>query len=149
MMMTSSAVCSVGRTLSLVSLIFVCCFVFSLSRDNNRGIAFEGALRYDMGNIEVADQQAAVRYFAGKGLIDATRVGMFGWSYGGYMSAMSMCRGDGTFACAVSGAPVTSWDGYDTHYTGTYLLGCLLLSDFPLLPSLLDDMGYQTHINIV
>lgn len=45
---------------------------------------------------------------------------MFGWSYGGYMSAMSVCRSPaGTYACAVAGAPVTSWDGYDTHYTGT------------------------------
>jgi dipeptidyl aminopeptidase/acylaminoacyl peptidase len=47
--------------------------------------------------------------------------GMFGWSYGGYMSAMSLCRSPaGTYACAVAGAPVTSWDGYDTHYTGEF-----------------------------
>jgi hypothetical protein len=46
---------------------------------------------------------------------------MFGWSYGGYMSAMSLCRSPaGTYACAVAGAPVTSWDGYDTHYTGEF-----------------------------
>ena len=47
---------------------------------------------------------------------------MFGWSYGGYMSAMSVCRSPaGTFACSVAGAPVTSWDGYDTHYTERYM----------------------------
>lgn len=43
---------------------------------------------------------------------------MFGWSYGGYMSAMSLCRAPDDFCCAIAGAPVTSWDGYDTHYTG-------------------------------
>jgi dipeptidyl-peptidase-4 len=53
---------------------------------------------------------------------------MFGWSYGGYMSAMSVCRSPaGTYACAVAGAPVTSWDGYDTHYTGTCCLVLCLL----------------------
>lgn len=83
-----------------------------------RGLRFEGALRHDMGNIEVSDQVAAVQYFVAQGLIDAKRVGMFGWSYGGYMSAMSICRAPSTFACAVAGAPVTSWDGYDSHYTG-------------------------------
>ena len=71
-----------------------------------------------MGNIEVTDQITAAQYFIQRGLIDSARVGMFGWSYGGYMSAMSVCRGNGVFACAVAGAPVTSWDGYDTHYTG-------------------------------
>lgn len=49
----------------------------------HRGLAFEGALHRDMGNIEVADQNAAVAFFVGKGLIDKARVGMFGWSYGG------------------------------------------------------------------
>lgn len=54
--------------------------ILSLPR---RGLAFEGALHRDMGNIEVADQNAAVAFFVGKGLIDKARVGMFGWSYGG------------------------------------------------------------------
>eukprot|EP01034_Spumella_vulgaris_P021385 gene21385-27415_t len=88
---------------------------------SRRGLAFEGAMHRDMGNIEVADQTAAVQHFAQAGLIDATRVGMFGWSYGGYMSAMSLCRAPDVFSCAVAGAPVTSWDGYDTHYTERYM----------------------------
>jgi hypothetical protein len=96
-----------------------------------RGIAFEGAIRHDMGNIEVQDQVTAVNYFVKLGLVQAEHVGMFGWSYGGYMSAMSLCRSPGTFSCAVAGAPVTSWDGYDTHYTGkTFLSLFMLLSDF-------------------
>jgi len=57
-----------------------------------RGIQFEGALLHDMGNIEIIDQVTAVKYYSKIGLIDELRVGMFGWSYGGYMSAMSLCR---------------------------------------------------------
>jgi dipeptidyl-peptidase-4 len=91
---------------------------------SRRGLAFEGAMHRDMGNIEVADQTAAVQHFAQAGLIDASRVGMFGWSYGGYMSAMSLCRAPDVFSCAVAGAPVTSWDGYDTHYTGEFHFIC-------------------------
>ena len=86
-----------------------------------RGLAFEGALRYDMGNIEIKDQQTAVEYFVSQGLVDAARVGMFGWSYGGYMSAMAVCRAPETFCLGIAGAPVTSWDGYDTHYTERYM----------------------------
>jgi dipeptidyl-peptidase 4 len=88
---------------------------------SRRGLAFESAIHCDMGRLEVLDQQAAVEYFAALGLVDASRVGMFGWSYGGYMSAMSLCRAPQVFACAVAGAPVTSWDGYDTHYTERYM----------------------------
>ena len=69
-----------------------------------------------MGDIEIKDQITAVLSYGT--LIDQTRVGIFGWSYGGYMSAMSLCRAPGFFKCAVAGAPVTFWEGYDTHYTG-------------------------------
>ncbi len=86
-----------------------------------RGISFEGAIKHDMGNIEVQDQVAAVNYFTNIGLVHRGKVGMFGWSYGGYMSAISLCRAPDSFACAVAGAPVTSWDGYDTHYTERYM----------------------------
>lgn len=48
-------------------------------------------------------------------------MGITGWSYGGYLSAMAVCRFSEDFNCAVAGAPVTSWDGYDTHYTERYM----------------------------
>jgi dipeptidyl-peptidase-4 len=54
-------------------------------------------------------------------MADPTRVGMYGWSYGGYMSAMCLARAPETFHCAVAGAPVSNWDGYDTHYTERYM----------------------------
>ncbi|MBL4683576.1 MAG: S9 family peptidase, partial [Nannocystaceae bacterium] len=86
-----------------------------------RGLAFEGAIRHDMGNLEISDQVEGVRWLTDKGLTDKDRVGMYGWSYGGYMSAMALARAPETFHAAVAGAPVTHWDGYDTHYTERYM----------------------------
>ncbi len=86
-----------------------------------RGLDFEGAIRWDAGNLEVADQAAVVRELASRGLVDAERVGITGWSYGGYASAMALARAPDVFKVAVAGAPVTHWDGYDTHYTERYM----------------------------
>ena len=86
-----------------------------------RGTAFEGAIRGRLGAIEVADQAAAVRFVAQQGLVDVGRVGIYGWSYGGYLAAMAMALEPRLFRCSVIGAPVTFWDGYDTHYTERYL----------------------------
>ncbi|HEY8291943.1 MAG TPA: prolyl oligopeptidase family serine peptidase, partial [Thermomicrobiales bacterium] len=61
------------------------------------------------------------RWLDGQGLADLARVGIYGWSYGGYMSAMSLARAPETFKVAVAGAPVTNFDGYDTHYTERYM----------------------------
>ncbi|TFG95990.1 MAG: S9 family peptidase, partial [Myxococcales bacterium] len=86
-----------------------------------RGLAFEGALRHDMGNIEVQDQVDGVRWLVEQGLADPERVGIYGWSYGGYLAAMALAKAPDTFRAAVAGAPVSSWDGYDTHYTERYM----------------------------
>ncbi len=97
--------------------------VFALDNRGSayRGLAFEGALKHDMGNIEVRDQEDGVRWLVEQGLADPKRVGIYGWSYGGYMAAMALARAPETFHVAVSGAPVTHWDGYDTHYTERYM----------------------------
>jgi dipeptidyl-peptidase-4 len=86
-----------------------------------RGLAFEGAIRWDLGEVEVRDQVAVVRALIDRGLVDGTRVGINGWSYGGYLSAMCLAKAPDVFKAAVAGAPVTHWDGYDTHYTERYL----------------------------
>jgi dipeptidyl-peptidase-4 len=86
-----------------------------------RGLAFEGAIRHNLGDLEVKDQVAGVQWLAAQGLADPTRVGIYGWSYGGYMAAMALGRAPDTFKAAVAGAPVTHWDGYDTHYTERYM----------------------------
>jgi dipeptidyl-peptidase 4 len=86
-----------------------------------RGLAFEGAIARDLGDVEVRDQQDGVRWLVEQGLADAARVGIYGWSYGGYMAAMALARAPETFKVAVAGAMVSSWDGYDTHYTERYM----------------------------
>jgi dipeptidyl-peptidase-4 len=86
-----------------------------------RGLAFEGAVRHDLGTLEVQDQVDALRALAEQGLVDLDRVGIYGWSYGGYMSALCLAKEPGVFRAAVAGAPVTSWDGYDTCYTERYM----------------------------
>lgn len=86
-----------------------------------RGLAFEGAIKHDLGNLEVQDQVDGVRWLVAQGLADPKRVAIYGWSYGGYMAAMALARAPDTFQVAVAGAMVSSWDGYDTHYTERYM----------------------------
>lgn len=86
-----------------------------------RGLDFEAHLHRRMGTIEVDDQAAAVEQLAAEGLADLDRVGIYGWSYGGYMTVMSMLRRPDMFKVGVSGAAVADWDGYDTGYTERYM----------------------------
>lgn len=86
-----------------------------------RGLQFEAHLHRQMGTIEVDDQSSAVTQLADEGQIDPERVGVYGWSYGGYMTVMSMLRRPDLFKVGVSGAPVSDWDGYDTGYTERYM----------------------------
>lgn len=86
-----------------------------------RGLAFEGAIKHNLGDLEVRDQVDGVRWLVEQGLTDSARVGVYGWSYGGTMALMCLARAPETFRVAVSGAPVTHWDGYDTHYTERYM----------------------------
>jgi len=86
-----------------------------------RGLAFEGAIKNQLGDVEVRDQVDGVRWLVERGLADPARVGIYGWSYGGYLAAMCLARAPETFKAAVVGAPVTHWDGYDTHYSERYL----------------------------
>ena len=87
----------------------------------NRGLAFEAAIADRMGTVEVDDQVAAVRELAKLPYVDGSRVGIYGWSYGGYMTCMALMRAADVFKVGVSGAPVTDWDGYDTGYTERYM----------------------------
>ena len=86
-----------------------------------RGLGFESALQRRMGSIEVQDQVDGVRWLVEQGLADPDRVGIDGWSYGGYMAVMCLLTAPDVFTAAVAGAPVTDWDGYDTHYTERYM----------------------------
>lgn len=88
---------------------------------SRRGLKFEGAIRHHLGRVEVLDQVTAVRHLVMKRIADPSRVGIYGWSYGGYLAAMCLCRAPDIFKVGIAGAPVTSWDAYDTHYTERYM----------------------------
>lgn len=86
-----------------------------------RGLKFESFLKHDIGRVDAEDQLTGAEWLVKQGLAQAGRIGLYGWSYGGFLSAMSLARFPDAFRCAVSGAPVTSWDGYDTFYTEKYM----------------------------
>lgn len=96
-------------------------FVLDNRGSARRGLAFEGTIKERMGQIEVQDQVDGVNWLVAQELADPQRVGIYGWSYGGYMAAMCLVQAPDVFKAAVAGAPVTHWDGYDTHYTERYM----------------------------
>jgi len=87
----------------------------------NRGKAFEDQIYHAMGTVEVADQLAGAEFIKSQPFVDPAKVATYGWSYGGYMSLKMLEKTPGVYAAAVSGAPVTDWQLYDTHYTERYL----------------------------
>jgi dipeptidyl-peptidase-4 len=96
-------------------------FVLDNRGSAGRGLMFEGVIKHDLGHWEVEDQVDGVHWLVAQGLTDPDRVGIYGWSYGGYMALMCLARAPETFHVAVAGAPTTHLDGYDTHYTERYM----------------------------
>ena len=86
-----------------------------------RGARFMKMTYLHLGRYESADQIASARWFAAQPYVDPDRIGIWGWSYGGYMSSLSMFRGAGVFKAALAVAPVTDWRLYDTIYTERYM----------------------------
>ncbi len=86
-----------------------------------RGAAFQAPIYGRLGKCEVDDQVQGARWLAAQPYVDPARIGVWGWSYGGYMTLMLMCNAADVFRAGVSGAPVTDWTLYDTHYTERYL----------------------------
>ncbi len=85
-----------------------------------RGEQFKKQTYGDLGNLEREDQISFARYLARQSWIDEERIGIYGWSYGGFMSLGCALIGDGLFKVAIAVAPVTSWRNYDSIYTETY-----------------------------
>lgn len=88
-----------------------------------RGPKFEQEVLGNMADPALDDQVAALHALAKQyeGLMDLTRVGIRGWSYGGYLAALAVMKRPDVFHAGVAGAPVTDWRLYDTHYTERYL----------------------------
>ena len=87
----------------------------------DRGKAFEDPIYHAMSGVEVDDQLVGVNWLKKQDFVDPKKIAVYGWSYGGYMTLRLLERAPGVFAAGVSGAPVTKWELYDTHYTERYM----------------------------
>ncbi len=86
-----------------------------------RGHSFETAIYRKLGVAELADQVAGVKYLISLGFADPDRIGIHGWSYGGFMTVNAMLNAPDVFRAGFAGAPVTSWLNYDSIYTERYM----------------------------
>ena len=97
--------------------------VFTLDNRGSAGrsVQFKTAIYHHMASVEVQDQVVGANYLKTLPFVDPQRIGVFGWSYGGYMTLMCMMQAPEVFAVGVAGAPVTDWHLYDTHYTEQFM----------------------------
>ena len=86
-----------------------------------RGHLFEEPIHYRLGAQELSDQRDGVEWLKGQPYVDGTRIGIWGWSYGGHMTLHAMFDMPGVFKAGFAGGPVTNWRYYDTIYTERYL----------------------------
>jgi len=86
-----------------------------------RGRDFRQVTYKQLGKYETDDQIEAAKWLAGQSYVDGTRIGIWGWSYGGYMSGLCITRGADYFKTAIAVAPVTNWKYYDNIYTERYM----------------------------
>jgi dipeptidyl-peptidase-4 len=97
--------------------------VFKLDNrgSSNRSVAFQTALNRRLGTVEVDDQLAGAAFLKTLPYVDAQRLGVMGWSYGGYMTLMLLTAENTPFAAGAAGAPPTDWRLYDSHYTEQFM----------------------------
>ncbi|MCU1334770.1 MAG: peptidase dipeptidylpeptidase domain protein [Bryobacterales bacterium] len=88
---------------------------------SGRGHAFETPVFRKLGSAELADQVAGIEYLVSLGFVDRARVGIRGWSYGGFMTLNALLNAPDVFRAGIAGAPVTDWRNYDTIYTERYM----------------------------
>jgi dipeptidyl-peptidase-4 len=86
-----------------------------------RGQEFKKMTYLQLGKFETIDQVEAARHLGSLPFVDKDRIGIFGWSYGGYMSSLCLLKGNDVFKAAIAVAPVTNWKWYDTIYTERYM----------------------------
>ena len=86
-----------------------------------RGTAFEFPIHRDMGRVELQDQLTGIAHLKSLPFVDGSRIGITGWSYGGYLTLYALTNAPGVFKAGVAGAPVTDWKHYDTIYTERYM----------------------------
>jgi dipeptidyl-peptidase 4 len=87
----------------------------------NRGLAFEQASFQHLGTVEMKDQLVGINYLKSQKYVDANRMGLFGWSFGGFMTTSIMTRYPDIFKAAVAGGPVIDWSYYEIMYTERFM----------------------------
>jgi dipeptidyl-peptidase-4 len=86
-----------------------------------RGEKFTKQTYKQLGKLETEDLVAGAKYLGALNYIDKNRIGIWGWSFGGYMTSLAMTKGDGIYKLGIAGAPVTNWRYYDNIYTERFL----------------------------
>lgn len=86
-----------------------------------RGEAFKKMTYLQLGKYEAEDQIAAAKYLGSQNYVDSERIGIWGWSYGGYLSSLCLTKGADVFKMAIAVAPVTNWRFYDSIYTERFM----------------------------
>ena len=86
-----------------------------------RGEEWRKCTYLNLGVNEIEDQIAAAKWLGQQSYVDANRIGLYGWSFGGYMTLMGLCHGQGVFKTGVAVAPVADWSFYDTIYTERFM----------------------------
>lgn len=106
-----------------------------------RGRDFKHSTYANLGKLETIDQIEGAKFFGKMPFVDSSRIGIWGWSYGGYMSSLALMIGNDVFKTAISVAPVTTWRYYDTIYTERFL------QTPQLNPAGYDENSPITHVN--
>lgn len=88
---------------------------------DNRGLEFEQAIHRQLGSVEVQDQMTGVEYLKSLSFVDTSRIGVHGWSYGGFMTISLLTRRPGVFKVGVAGGPVIDWRYYEVMYGERYM----------------------------
>ncbi|MFN3988978.1 MAG: DPP IV N-terminal domain-containing protein [Erythrobacter sp.] len=96
-------------------------FVLDNRGSANRGVDFEQPIYRAMGGVEVRDQKKGAEFLKSLPFVDPTKIAIYGWSYGGYMTLKQLQADPGLYAAGIAGAPVTKWELYDTHYTERFM----------------------------
>jgi dipeptidyl-peptidase-4 len=112
-----------GSDMSFQALAAKGYIVFTLDNRGTpyRGKAFEQAIHRQLGTCEMQDQMTGVNYLKSLKYVDSTRLGVNGWSFGGFMTTSLMTRNPGVFKVAVAGGPVIDWSMYEVMYTERYM----------------------------
>ena len=88
----------------------------------NRGTEYKKVTYKQLGKYEIEDQIAAAKWLGKQSYVDASRIGIFGWSFGGYMASLALTKGADVFKLGIAVAPVTNWRYYDSVYTERFML---------------------------